>query len=82
MAIEVSVDKSLFLQSAAFLCRALKIPSKQTTLSITFLVIGAGVSGLACAMALRRVGHKVVVIEREKKIGESDVRLHLLLFVA
>ncbi|KAJ7762597.1 hypothetical protein B0H16DRAFT_1311692 [Mycena metata] len=44
--------------------------TQQTKLSIDFLVIGAGVSGLACAMALRRVGHRVVVIEREKEIGE------------
>ncbi|KAJ7126653.1 hypothetical protein C8R46DRAFT_56224 [Mycena filopes] len=46
--------------------------STQAKLSIDFLVIGAGVSGLACAMALRRVGHRVVVVEREKEIGESN----------
>ncbi|KAJ6489048.1 hypothetical protein C8R45DRAFT_993497 [Mycena sanguinolenta] len=45
----------------------------QAKLSIDFLVIGAGVSGLACAIALRRVGHRVIVLEREKEIGESDV---------
>ncbi|KAJ7239371.1 hypothetical protein B0H12DRAFT_80060 [Mycena haematopus] len=47
--------------------------STQATLAIDFLIIGAGVSGLACAMALRRVGHRVVVVEREKEIGESDL---------
>ncbi|KAF7375625.1 6-hydroxynicotinate 3-monooxygenase [Mycena sanguinolenta] len=47
--------------------------STQAKLAIDFLVIGGGVSGLACAIALRRVGHRVVVLEREKEIGESDV---------
>ncbi|KAF8155334.1 hypothetical protein K438DRAFT_356212 [Mycena galopus ATCC 62051] len=47
----------------------------QAALAIDFLIIGAGVSGLACAMALRRVGHRVVVIERETQIGESDVSM-------
>ncbi|KAJ7034044.1 hypothetical protein C8F04DRAFT_1102899 [Mycena alexandri] len=51
---------------------AIENASTQAKLSIDFLVIGAGVSGLACAMALRRVGHRVVVIEREKEIGESN----------
>ncbi|KAF7335442.1 6-hydroxynicotinate 3-monooxygenase [Mycena venus] len=52
---------------------AIEKTTTQAALTIDFLIIGAGVSGLACAMALRRVGHRVVVLEREKKIGESDV---------
>ncbi|KAJ6492567.1 hypothetical protein C8R47DRAFT_1319379 [Mycena vitilis] len=52
---------------------AIENASSQATLSIDFLIIGAGVSGLACAIALRRVGHRVVVVEREKGIGESNV---------
>ncbi|KAK6988778.1 hypothetical protein R3P38DRAFT_3442898, partial [Favolaschia claudopus] len=48
-------------------------PSKQTKLIIDFLIIGAGVSGLSCAIALRRASHRVVVVEREKEIGQSDV---------
>ncbi|KAK7034888.1 6-hydroxynicotinate 3-monooxygenase [Favolaschia claudopus] len=47
--------------------------SKQRQLIIDFLIIGAGVSGLSCAIALRRVGHRVVVVEREREIGQSDV---------
>ncbi|KAK6988372.1 6-hydroxynicotinate 3-monooxygenase [Favolaschia claudopus] len=44
-----------------------------TKLIIDFLIIGAGVSGLSCAIALRRAGHRVVVVEREKEIGQSGV---------
>ncbi|KAJ7162331.1 hypothetical protein C8R46DRAFT_1164441 [Mycena filopes] len=57
---------------ASCLLLGCKNASTQAELSIDFLVIGAGVSGLACAMALRRVGHRVVVVEREKEIGESN----------
>ncbi|KAK6966401.1 hypothetical protein R3P38DRAFT_3299854 [Favolaschia claudopus] len=49
------------------------LPGHQTKLIIDFLIIGAGVSGLSCAIALRRAGHRVVVVEREKEIGQSDV---------
>lgn len=36
----------------------------QAALSIDFLVIGGGIAGLACALALRRVGHQVQVLEK------------------
>ncbi|KAK6996178.1 hypothetical protein R3P38DRAFT_3222777 [Favolaschia claudopus] len=49
--------------------------AKQAKLTIDFLIIGAGISGLSCAIALQRVGHRVVVVEREKEIGQSDVCL-------
>ncbi|KAK6991553.1 6-hydroxynicotinate 3-monooxygenase [Favolaschia claudopus] len=61
----VSPEHYLFLSHQA--------ASKQRQLIIDFLIIGAGVSGLSCAIALRRVGHRVVVVEREKEIGQSDV---------
>lgn len=33
-----------------------------------FLVIGAGIAGLASAIALRRVGHRVSVLERHDSV--------------
>ncbi|KAF4597197.1 hypothetical protein EYR40_007648 [Pleurotus pulmonarius] len=41
---------------------------KQTELAIRFLIIGGGMSGLACAIALRRVGHQVTVLEQERTL--------------
>ncbi len=37
--------------------------------TIDCAVIGAGVVGLACARALARVGHEVIVLERESSFG-------------
>ncbi|KAI0755259.1 FAD/NAD-P-binding domain-containing protein [Daedaleopsis nitida] len=50
----------------------------QTSLPISFLIVGGGIAGLACALALRRVGHHVLVLERTDRAaarGESGVRL-------
>ncbi|OCH89612.1 FAD/NAD-P-binding domain-containing protein [Obba rivulosa] len=47
-------------------------------LSIEFLVVGGGICGLASAIALRRVGHQVTVLEKEdgeKNRGECGIRL-------
>ncbi|OBZ72561.1 3-hydroxybenzoate 6-hydroxylase 1 [Grifola frondosa] len=48
------------------------------SLSVSFLVIGGGVGGLACALALTRIGHKVTVLEKGDGTsirGEGGVRL-------
>ncbi|KAH7918240.1 FAD/NAD(P)-binding domain-containing protein [Leucogyrophana mollusca] len=38
----------------------------KANLSIDFLVVGGGIGGLACAIALRRVGHRVTVLEKTR----------------
>ncbi|KAI9001468.1 FAD/NAD-P-binding domain-containing protein [Trametes punicea] len=42
-------------------------PPLQTSLPINFLIIGGGNAGLACALALRRVGHHALVLERRDR---------------
>ncbi|KAG6333033.1 hypothetical protein ID866_6057 [Astraeus odoratus] len=37
---------------------------------INFIVVGGGITGLACALALRRVGHRVIVLE---KLVEEEI---------
>jgi NADPH-dependent 2,4-dienoyl-CoA reductase/sulfur reductase-like enzyme len=38
--------------------------AKKATLRIRFVIVGGGPAGLACAVALRRVGHHVIVLEK------------------
>lgn len=40
----------------------------QTRLPLQFVIIGGGISGLASAIGLRRVGHNVLVLESETDI--------------
>lgn len=41
----------------------------QTRLPLQFVIVGGGISGLACAIGLRRVGHNVLVLESEADIS-------------
>ncbi|TFK61683.1 FAD/NAD(P)-binding domain-containing protein [Pluteus cervinus] len=41
----------------------LNVP-KQTSHPVDFVIVGAGLTGLSCAIALRRVGHRVQVLDR------------------
>ncbi|KAJ7123410.1 hypothetical protein C8R44DRAFT_917474 [Mycena epipterygia] len=50
---------------------------QQTALAIDFVIIGAGMTGLACAIALRRVGHRVVVIEQKGNIDATQETVHM-----
>jgi salicylate hydroxylase len=42
-------------------------------MSICFVIIGGGIAGLACAFALGRVGHKVVVLEKATEADQDAV---------
>ncbi|KAJ7124295.1 FAD/NAD-P-binding domain-containing protein, partial [Mycena epipterygia] len=43
------------------------------TIRIDFSVIGAGVAGLSCAIALRRIGHRVTVVEKNHDMADIEV---------
>ncbi|ESK84839.1 hypothetical protein Moror_14964 [Moniliophthora roreri MCA 2997] len=45
---------------------------KQTSLSIHFIIVGGGLAGLACAIALKRVGHRVTVLEKTQSLPTSS----------
>jgi NADPH-dependent glutamate synthase beta subunit-like oxidoreductase len=38
--------------------------AKKASLRIRFVIVGGGAAGLSCAVALRRVGHEVIVLEK------------------
>lgn len=54
--------------------------SGKAELTINFIVVGGGIAGLACAIALRRVGHHVIVLEQYSdadvsKMSHGGIRL-------
>ncbi len=51
--------------------------NKPTTRPLRVVVIGAGIGGLACAIALRQVGHDVAVFERADELREAGAGLTL-----
>lgn len=38
------------------------------------MIVGGGIAGLTCAVALRRVGHRVLVLEQDPGVKEDKVR--------
>jgi heterodisulfide reductase subunit A-like polyferredoxin len=60
-----------FLSSAFVQCTSCRLVQRRThesvkkaALQIRFVIVGGGPAGLACAVALRRVGHHVIVLEK------------------
>ncbi|XP_042056696.1 flavin-containing monooxygenase FMO GS-OX-like 4 [Salvia splendens] len=49
------------------------LPAMPSPISRTVAVIGAGAAGVSAAVELRREGHRVVVYEREEKLGGTWV---------
>ncbi|GJE85640.1 FAD-dependent monooxygenase [Phanerochaete sordida] len=47
---------------------------ERTSFPINFTIVGGGLSGLACAIALRQAGHDVVVLERDEHISPGGPR--------
>jgi len=42
-------------------------------LKLDVVIVGAGIGGLACAVALARRGHSVRVLEQAPKLGEASI---------
>ncbi|KAH9849277.1 FAD/NAD-P-binding domain-containing protein [Lenzites betulinus] len=47
-------------------------PPLQTVLPITFIIVGGGIAGLSCAIALKRVGHTPIVLERRQRASVAS----------
>lgn len=47
-----------------------RAPPKEATVKLRIIVAGAGLGGLAAAIALRRRGHEVIVFEKAPELGE------------
>ena len=63
------------IHPAHFRSQDVKAPSipKIASFPIEFLIVGGGVGGLACAVALRHVGHRVSVVEKDSSIDSVSI---------
>ncbi|EPQ52883.1 FAD/NAD P-binding domain-containing protein [Gloeophyllum trabeum ATCC 11539] len=54
-----------------------RLTASTASFSLSFAIVGGGIAGLSCAIALRRVGHRVVILEqddgKEREAGGSRV---------
>ncbi|KAN0133360.1 hypothetical protein V8E53_008800 [Lactarius tabidus] len=48
--------------------------AKKAALPIRFVIVGGGAAGLACAVALRRVGHHVILLEKDSNFVGASIR--------
>jgi salicylate hydroxylase len=46
-------------------------------MSLTVLIVGAGIAGLSSAVALRRAGHKVIIFERSSMNNEVGAAINV-----
>ncbi|KAF9245246.1 FAD/NAD(P)-binding domain-containing protein [Melanogaster broomeanus] len=53
------------------------MPSKQAQLPIDFIIIGAGLTGLATALRLRQAGHRITVIDKSTGPAQRTGGAHL-----
>ncbi|KAF9026024.1 FAD/NAD(P)-binding domain-containing protein [Hymenopellis radicata] len=44
---------------------------KQAALPIDFVIVGGGITGFSTAIALRRVGHRVLVLEKDEDVNQA-----------
>ncbi|KDQ61756.1 hypothetical protein JAAARDRAFT_55091 [Jaapia argillacea MUCL 33604] len=51
--------------------RGMSVSTRLAVLQLQFLVVGGGISGLACAYALAASGHKVRVVEKAPSLGQK-----------
>ena len=45
--------------------------------NLTITVLGAGISGLTAALALRQQGHDIIVVEKSEAMQEAGAAIHL-----
>lgn len=51
-------------------------PPLQAKVNLRVIIVGAGLGGLACAIALARRGHTVTVLEQANQLGEVSREDH------
>ncbi|KAI0396947.1 putative salicylate hydroxylase [Xylariaceae sp. FL0594] len=53
------------------------LPQRRAVRPLSVIVVGAGIGGLATALAMRKAGHDVVILERRQAISEVGAGIQL-----